>query len=281
LSKKDPFHEEYGRHSSFRPVHNAKPEGLPYVKLFVVVLTLAVAVFGFDHWRRGLGKASPSVHPVAVVGHESTPVDAQQEESAPPPEAPVAAMAEAPVPEPARAWPAEEPPTSSEDEKPVSLARYVMEMNPRSNSFMGRVLVNGKSFMALADTGASVVVIPEKIAEEIGLKKGVELTFGTGGGAVTHFSTTLGTLTLGQIELRNVDAAINPAMQENFILLGMSALSLMEMQQEQGKLVLKYRQEAPVAPGLASVEGFKRSSKDCTNRGNKFNQQTLDCLKGR
>jgi aspartyl protease family protein len=279
LSKKDPFHEEYGRHSSFRPVHNAKPEGLPYVKLLVVVITLAVAVFGFDHWRSGLGKASRPTQPVA--SREARPIEVPQEQPAPPPEAPVAAMAEAPVPEPAQARPSEEPPPSYDDEKPVTLARYVMDKNPRSNGFMGRVLVNGKNLMALADTGATVVVVPEKIAEQIGLRKGVELTFGTGGGAVKHFSTTLDTLTLGEIELRNVDAAINPAMQEDFILLGMSALSLVEMQQEKGKLVLQYRQAAPVSPGLTSVEGFKRSSKDCANRSNKFNQQTLDCLKGK
>jgi hypothetical protein len=106
------------------------------------------------------------------------------------------------------------------------------------------------------------------------------MAFNTGGGSVTHYATTLDRMTLGQIELRNVEAAINPAMQQEVVLLGMNVLGLLDMQLEQGKLVLKY-QQASASEGIVVEEAFKRSSRDCVSHGNKFDRQTLDCLKGK
>ena len=128
------------------------------------------------------------------------------------------------------------------------------------------------------------MVIPEKLAQRIGLKKGAEMLFGTAGGSVIHHATTLDTLTLGRIEIRNVAAVINPAMREDFVLLGMSALGLMDMQLEQGKLVLKYKPaNIPEEAGESSPdeEPFKRTVKECVGQGNKFDKETLACLRGK
>ena len=51
---------------------------------------------------------------------------------------------------------------------------------------------------------------------------------------------------------------------------------------QDGKMVLKHKQE-PTFSDMRSVdeEQFKRSVKDCTSKSNKFDQQTLDCMRGR
>jgi clan AA aspartic protease (TIGR02281 family) len=288
LPKKDPFHEEYGHHSSFRPNRRSGGEGLPVAKILLVVFVLAFAVLGYDRWRGRSGKAAPP--PAVQAQAEGPPAGA---DSAPPEL--VERSADSPViwvPTPSgvmqqrRAGDGEAPPSppaADEEEKPpaFTVAEYVMLKNPRSNNFVGQGSINGKDVALLADTGASVVVVPERIAAQLGLKKGAAMVFSTGGGSVPHYATTIDSLVLGPIELRNVDAAINPAMQQDFVLLGMSALGVMNAQLEQGKLVLRYKQMATTAPEIAADEPFKRSSKDCVRRGNTFDQQALDCLKGR
>jgi len=278
LSKKDPFSEEYGRHSSFRPEPRYAANGLSVVKSLFVMFALVFAVLGYERWQGLEDKVSPPVQTVAqpsvATSEEPEPEPASAEAQA---DDAVTELPAAPVKLP----PAEESPALSDGEEasPI-IEQYVMDKNPHSNSFMGLGSINGVDVTLLVDTGASVVVVPERIARRIGLKKGAEMAFSTGGGRVSHYSTTLDRLTLGRIELRSVDAAINPAMQQDFVLLGMSALGLMDMQVEQGRLVLKYKQ-AVTAHDIAVVEPFKRTSKDCVSHGNKFDQQTLDCLKGR
>jgi len=285
LPKKDSYEEEYGRHSSFRPKSRSGSGGLPVVKILAVVFALAFAGLGYDRWRG----QPPGVSPAATW-----PPGASQQ--TPPPEVPqevpsARAAAEEPasasvivempsIPVQPRTVAEKAPPPDQDDEPAALMAEYVMEKDLHSNSFVGMGSINGKDVALLADTGASVVVVPEKIARQIGLKQGTEMSFNTGGGSVSHYATKLDSLTLGDIELRNVDAAINPAMQQDVVLLGMSALGIMQMQYEQGRLVLKYKMPR-VSHDLAVEEPFKRSSKDCVRHGNKFDQQTLDCLKGK
>ena len=166
------------------------------------------------------------------------------------------------------------------DESLVTV-QYIMERDGAGN-IIGYGFINGKAVRFLADTGATTVVVPEKIAQQLGLKKGNPLPFKTGGGIIIHHTTTLDTLTLGKIEMHNVAAAINPAMQDDLVLLGMSALELMDVQMEKGNLVLKYKGSAAGAAYQAPVidKPFKRSYKDCARQGNQFDQKTLDCLKG-
>jgi len=288
VPQKEPY-QEYGRHSSFRSQRNPTPPGPPVAKwLFVVFVLLFTVVVGYDRWRgRGGAQVSPSVQ----ANQEDAPDLPPLAESAPPQDTagpvPIEAAETMPVASLPPAPAEESPPPQSlaEAEKPETTVTYVMEMPPGSSSFVGKGAVNGKDVMLLADTGASMVVVPEPLARQLGLKKGTEMPFKTGGGVVPHYATTIDRITLGRIELRDVEAAINPAMRDDFILLGMSALKLMEMEVGKGnKLVLKYKQANDFGGGLRTVEeeAFIRSTKDCAgNRGNKFDRQTLDCLRGK
>lgn len=290
MRDKESYEEKYGRHTSFRPDREER-SGPSIAKWLFVVFLVTFAVLGFDRWRvrhaltEPVAQAvppeqDPSILPVADAQEpafvEKAPAaepvlskNPASEIPAPPalPAQPINAEAAAPIP--------------AVVAKPEMEMRYEMRIN-RSNSFVGEGLINGKKVVLLADTGATMVVVPTKIAQQLGLKKGVPLAFHTGGGDVMHYATTLDKLTLGKIEINNVTAAINPEMNADFVLLGMSALKMMDMEYGEGKLVLKHKQEV-ISRDMRSVgeEEFKRSMDDCKGQGNKFDQQTLDCLRGR
>ncbi len=160
--------------------------------------------------------------------------------------------------------------------------QHVFQKDSHGN-FIGYGTINGKSVRFIADTGANFVTMSEKIAQQIGLSKGKPMPMSTAGGVDVHYGTNLDSLTLGPIELRNVSAAIAPKMPDDFILLGMSALGLLEMQMQQGTLVLKYKPSSPDIAERQPVndQPFKRSYKDCADQGNKFDQKSLDCLRGK
>jgi len=188
------------------------------------------------------------------------------------------------MPEPAKSVPpqVDANPPQPPLEKPGDTFQHVMQKNSYGN-FVGFGSINGKGVRFIADTGATLVIVPEKIAQQIGLSKGKPMSFTTAGGVVIHYATNLDSVTLGPIELRNVPAAINPAIQDDIVLLGMSALGLLDVQMQQGNLVLRYKPSSPdiAERQLVNDQPFKRSYKECADQGNKFDQKSLDCLRGK
>ena len=55
------------------------------------------------------------------------------------------------------------------------------------------------------------------------------------------YQTALSSINLAGIELENIPASLNPAMQGDEILLGMSALTELELSIAQDTLTLRYR----------------------------------------
>ncbi|MBO6554941.1 MAG: TIGR02281 family clan AA aspartic protease [Pseudomonadales bacterium] len=100
--------------------------------------------------------------------------------------------------------------------------------------------INGERVEFLLDTGATDVVVPEQIAQRLGLPYGQRGRAMTANGAVTIYNTRIDALTIGDIELRDVNASINPSMQ-GAILLGMSALRQIEFVQQGRTLTLRQR----------------------------------------
>lgn len=122
----------------------------------------------------------------------------------------------------------------SEDGIPeVSLRRN------RSGHYVASGQINGQAVRFLLDTGASDVVIPGKIAQHLNLKKGAPLSYQTANGIVTGYRTTLDSVALGLLELRDVHASINPNFHSSDILLGMSVLKRLEFTQRGDTLTLK------------------------------------------
>ena len=84
------------------------------------------------------------------------------------------------------------------------------------------------------------MVIPAGLARSAGLNQGYAGQAMTANGLVTVYSTRIDRLTLGAIELRDVRASINPAMDERTVLLGMSALRQIEFHQQGTRLTLRH-----------------------------------------
>jgi len=99
--------------------------------------------------------------------------------------------------------------------------------------------INGKPVTFLLDTGASDVSIPDSLAKELGLKRGISQIYNTANGKITAYQTKLDRVNLGGIELQNIRASINPASQGNEVLLGMSFLKELEFTQRGDTLTLR------------------------------------------
>lgn len=265
-----------------------RPKGFPWIKALLSVAVIGVLVKGYD---QTLSRKPEPVHPVALSSVQTTGKTAAQPAAETPPRPQMAetkptltAIAKAESGNDASAPEPEEEIFATEERKTESEVSYVMERNG-SNSYTAEGYINGNRVTLLADTGATHVVVPELLATKLGLNKGAEIMFGTAGGKVMHHKTTLDTLTLGRIQISKVAAVINPAMKENFVLLGMSALSLMNVALDKDQMVLKYK--LPKTPGNADAnqdltleKPFAREVKDCAAQGNKFDQHSLECLRG-
>jgi aspartyl protease family protein len=91
----------------------------------------------------------------------------------------------------------------------------------------------------LLDTGATNVSVPLHLANSLNLVGGVTYPVQTANGIVQVTQTTIAQLSIGDIQLYNVQANINPADQSDEILLGMSALRQLEFTQKGEWLILR------------------------------------------
>ena len=99
--------------------------------------------------------------------------------------------------------------------------------------------VNGQPVTFLVDTGASGVSIPGDIASNLGLEPGLTYPVSTANGIINVRSTHLARLSIGKISLDNVRASINPAMDGDVGLLGMTFLRHFELVQRDGYLTIR------------------------------------------
>lgn len=99
--------------------------------------------------------------------------------------------------------------------------------------------INQSPVVFFLDTGATDVAIPERVAQKLNLKKGAKSYAQTANGTVQIFTTRIPTLTLGPIVLHDVRASINPYMEGEEILLGMSVLKHLEFSQTGDELTLR------------------------------------------
>ncbi|MDT8371713.1 MAG: TIGR02281 family clan AA aspartic protease [Gammaproteobacteria bacterium] len=114
--------------------------------------------------------------------------------------------------------------------------QIILERN-RYGHYVASGKINGKSVEFLLDTGATLVAIPEYIAHRLNLKKGRAFLSQTANGTSQSFATTIDTLALGDIVMTNVPASISSGMAFDQILLGMSFLKHLQLNQ-QGKTLM-------------------------------------------
>ncbi|WP_040459341.1 retropepsin-like aspartic protease family protein [Gayadomonas joobiniege] len=100
-------------------------------------------------------------------------------------------------------------------------------------------LINRQPVVFMLDTGATQVSIPEPVAQKLGLTYGREQWVNTANGRISVYQTQLDTLSIGRIQLHQVSANINPFMQGEQILLGMSVLKRLDFSQRGDILTLQ------------------------------------------
>lgn len=110
----------------------------------------------------------------------------------------------------------------------------------RAGHYVMSGTVNGEAAEFILDTGATDVVIPAGLAERAGLEPGYSGQAMTANGVVRVYMTSIDSLQLGPIVLRDVRASINPAMHDDMVLLGMSALRQVEFTQRGDQLTLRH-----------------------------------------
>lgn len=102
--------------------------------------------------------------------------------------------------------------------------------------------INGHTVRMMIDTGASDVSLSAALADRIGLERGVELRLNTANGVARGWETRLNTLSLGELQLGNVRAAI----AENFgrddeVLIGMNVLGRFRVEIDDNVMTLSPR----------------------------------------
>ena len=101
--------------------------------------------------------------------------------------------------------------------------------------------INSNPVVFLLDTGATQVSIPAHIAQTLNLDTYGQYPVQTANGTVTVYRTKIESLSIGNLHLYNISAHINPGMQSDEILLGMSALKKVEFSQSGKELTLVER----------------------------------------
>ncbi|WP_231730956.1 retropepsin-like aspartic protease family protein [Lacimicrobium alkaliphilum] len=101
----------------------------------------------------------------------------------------------------------------------------------RQGHYVASGLINRQPVVFLLDTGATQVSVPMHLAERLNLQPGAVQRVMTANGSVNVAKTRIDTLQLGDLTLRDLDANLNPGMQSDAILLGMSALKQLDFRQ--------------------------------------------------
>lgn len=99
--------------------------------------------------------------------------------------------------------------------------------------------INGEPVTFMVDTGASDVSVPAHLARRLGLKGGTPMTYNTANGPVMGYRTVIDSIDIGGLRLHDVLGSLNPGMQGDEVLLGMSVLKRLEFSQQGRELILR------------------------------------------
>ena len=130
-------------------------------------------------------------------------------------------------------------PNQNPQSQQVDGAQQVVLLPNRRHHYVVNGKINHHDVVFMLDTGATDVVIPQQLARSIGLQPGARQYASTANGTVTVYATRLESLEIDKIRLRDIRASINPAMDNDFVLLGMSALKQIEFTQRGETLILR------------------------------------------
>jgi aspartyl protease family protein len=117
--------------------------------------------------------------------------------------------------------------------------RELVLIRNRMGHYVANGSINSQPVTFMLDTGATDVSIPATIANKLGLQKGPSAMYQTANGRAKVYLTRLDSISLGDIQLNNIRATINPGYKSDEILLGMSFLKHLEFSQRGNTLTLR------------------------------------------
>ncbi|GGY74255.1 hypothetical protein GCM10011613_19530 [Cellvibrio zantedeschiae] len=102
-------------------------------------------------------------------------------------------------------------------------------------------LINGSAVDFLVDTGATTIAMNHFEAERLGIdyRAGTPINVNTANGIAKAFLVTLSSVSVGNIVIHQVPAAVSSTDSPSVVLLGNSYLSKVDLKIDQGVLVLK------------------------------------------
>ncbi|MCK5728156.1 MAG: TIGR02281 family clan AA aspartic protease [Methylococcales bacterium] len=109
----------------------------------------------------------------------------------------------------------------------------------RQGHYVATGKINDQKVIFLLDTGATGISIPQAVAQRLQLTSGYPTQVSTANGSITVYSTDLKTVSLGAITLNNLRGHINPHMEGDEILLGMTFMRHLELIQRDQTLLLR------------------------------------------
>lgn len=111
----------------------------------------------------------------------------------------------------------------------------------RDNHFFTTGNINGQPVSFMVDTGAFAIAMTPAEADRLHLnwRQGERFVADTAGGGTPSYKIMLDSVSVGDITLRNITAAVIVADSSTDILLGMSFLEKTEMREENNVLVLR------------------------------------------
>ena len=116
--------------------------------------------------------------------------------------------------------------------------RGIVLQRSRHGHYLVSGAINGADAVFLVDTGATSVSVPVDLARAAGLVRGAPIKLHTANGVRTGYMTRINRLRLGDLEMANVTAHINPGLSGD-VLLGMSVLKHFELVQRGDQLIIR------------------------------------------
>lgn len=103
--------------------------------------------------------------------------------------------------------------------------------------------INGHAVEFMVDTGATIIAMNLEVAQRLGInyRAGEQIPISTAAGVVTAYKVVLDKVSVGTVEISNVEAAVSIGAFPQEILLGNSYLSRVEMRRENGVMILQSR----------------------------------------
>lgn len=109
----------------------------------------------------------------------------------------------------------------------------------RAGHYVTSGFINEVPVTFLVDTGATDVSVPAHLQQKLGLQPGRSGLANTANGTVRIAETQINSLRIGDIQLTGIRGNLNPGMQSDQILLGMSVLRQLEFTQRGEWLILR------------------------------------------